>query len=123
MKKFGKMDRGITLIELVIAIFVLSVGSFAAFRTVDQSRRAIGGESARFLAQNVAVNRAEEFRALGLIRGRGLPDRVRQGPYDWSVIAREKPVSGGLVELTINVSTADAPGAVLVAYVSVTGGF
>lgn len=55
-------DRGLTLLELVVAIVILSIGSLAAIRATDQSRRVIGQDRARILAHEVALNRIEELR-------------------------------------------------------------
>ena len=49
--------RGLTLLELVVAVLVLSVGSIAAIRATDQSRVAIGGLPSRVVSAIVARNR------------------------------------------------------------------
>ena len=56
--KRAASDRGITLLELMIAILVLSIGTLACFRTLDQSRREIGGEIQRHLAQTAPLKSA-----------------------------------------------------------------
>ena len=112
----GASDRGITLLELMIAILVLSIGTLACFRTLDQSRREIGGEMQRHLAQTVAANRAAETRIYGLARGGSLPKSVRQGPYDWPIETERKATEGGLYEVRLIVTSVDGPGAQLVTY-------
>ena len=57
--------RGLTLLELVIAVFILSLGSLAAIRATDQSRLAIGGEPSRIMAMIVARNRVQELQLYG----------------------------------------------------------
>ncbi len=109
-------QRGITLLELVIAIVVLSVGTLAVMRTLDQSRRQIGEASARLLALSVAQNRAEELGVIGMLRGRNLPMQVQQGPYLWSISQIGKKTEAGLYEVSITVSAPDLPGAMLVSY-------
>lgn len=112
----NKSDRGITLLELMIAIVVLSVGTLAVIRTLDQSRRQIGEAPARFFALGVAQNRGQELSVMGLARGRSLPRQVTQGPYEWTVAQEEKKTDAGLYEVVITVSSAGQPGAVLVSY-------
>lgn len=114
--KNGRQDRGITLLELMIAILVLSIGTLAVFRTLDQSRREIGGEMQRHLARSVAANRAAEIRIYGLARGLGLPATVQQGPYDWTIKTTRKETEGGLYEVHLAVSSVGGPGAQLVIY-------
>jgi general secretion pathway protein I len=114
--KLCRSERGITLLELMIAILVLSIGTLAVMRTLDQSRREIGGEMQRHLAQSVAANRAAEIRIYGLARGVSLPDRVRQGPYEWNIETKRKQTEAGLYAVTLLVSTPDGPGARLVLY-------
>ncbi len=109
-------DRGITLLELMIAILVLSFGTLATFRTLDQSRREIGGELPRHLAQTVAANRAAEIRIFGLARGANLPAKVRQGPYDWTIETTRKRTASGLFEVTLRVRSDAGPGAQLVLF-------
>ena len=109
--------RGITLLELVIAIFVLSIGTIAAFRTIDYAGHAIGGEASRLFAYQVALNRAEELRLVGAIAGRNLPRQVDYGPYRWDISAQEEKTAANLVEITLVVRAKDQPGALLVVYV------
>jgi len=109
-------DQGFTLLEMVIAILVLSVGTIAVLGVVNQSRRAIGEEHLRFLAQSVAVNRAQEIRLYGAEYP--LPAEVEQGAYIWQVETGTTRTEAGLIRLNITVSGADRPGAQLTAYVA-----
>ena len=117
MRRRGKTDQGITLIELLVAIFVLSLASVAALRSINQSTQVIGQEEARFVAHLVAVNRAEEVRFLGLDAARGLPASVEMAQRSWDIEMREASAQVGFVELRLVVSSRDGPGAVLVTYV------
>ncbi|MBV1863490.1 MAG: prepilin-type N-terminal cleavage/methylation domain-containing protein [Rhodobacteraceae bacterium] len=109
-------ERGITLLELMIAIVVLSVGTLAVIRTLDHSTRQIGEAPARFLALSVAQNRGQELAVMGLALGRNLPVRVSQGPYEWDVSLDPEKTDSGLYEITITVSSDGLPGALLVSY-------
>lgn len=109
-------DDGISLIEVVVAVLVLSIGAVAGYQSLGQSRVAIGAELPRLLAQTVALNRAEELKLLGMAAGRGLPQTVRQGPYEWRIEIEEAGTQGGLVEATVRASAPDRPGAVVVVY-------
>jgi len=109
-------DRGISLIEMVVAVLVLSIGVIAGFRTLGQAQVVIGGEMPRLLAQNVALNRAEELQILGGSAGNGLPRQVRMGGIDWTVDVTQAATEGGFAEATIRVTAPDQPGAVYVVY-------
>lgn len=111
-------DTGFSLVELLVAVLVLSIGVIAAMRSVGHSTRVLAGETDRLMAQTVALNRAEELRLLGAARGRGLPRTVPMGHGDWQVRMDEAASQAGLVEITITVSAPGRPGARLVTYVS-----
>ena len=102
--------RGVTLLELVIAVFVLSIGTIAALRSADQAGRVLGGEAARVMAMQVALNRAEELRLLGAVGARSLNNRVPYGPYTWQVAVSEKTTRAGFTEATITSRSPDQPG-------------
>jgi len=110
-------DSGISLIEMVIAVLVLSIGIVAGFQSLGQSRVVIGGELPRLLAQSAALNRAEELQMLGAIAGRGLPRQVQQGPFRWNIAVQEEATEGGFVQATIRATAPGQPGAVFVVFV------
>jgi len=113
--------RGLTLLELVIAVMVLSLGSLAAIRATDQSRVAIGGMPTRVLAQIVARNRVQELKLYGAIASGGLPGTVEMGGRSFQVTVDKTATAGGLVEARVAVRGPDGPGAFLVAYVASLG--
>lgn len=115
----SQRDRGLTLLELVVAVLVLSLGSIAALRAVDQSRIAIGGAEPRALAQIVARNRAQELRLFG---GRAdLPRQVEMGGRVFRVSVQRARTAGGLIRASITVRAVGGPGAHLVAFVPSRG--
>lgn len=117
----GKAARGLTLLELVVAVFVLSLGSIAALRATDQSRLAIGGMPSRVLAQIVARNRVQELQLYGALQSGTLPDEVEMGGRLFQISQSKTPTAAGLIEMAITVRGPDGPGAYLVAYVPQLG--
>lgn len=109
-------DDGLSLIEMVVAVLVLSIGVIAGFQSLGQARIGIGGEVPRLVAQTVALNRAEELLMLGAIAGGGLPRTVVLGGIDWSVDVEQMATEGGFAQARIRVSALDQPGAIFVVY-------
>ena len=110
-------ERGITLIEAIVAIAVLSIGSLAGLRALERSAHVLGHQDLRTLALQVARNRAEELKLTGAEAAQGLPSTVDMGPVAWHVAQENIATAVGLVEVTIRVSARDLPGARLVIYV------
>ncbi len=114
MRRRLTRDRGLTLLELVIAVAVLAIGTLAALRATDQSRHVLAGAPERLLAQVVAANRAEELRLYGAAQGRGLPGRVEMGQRRFDVTVTFTPTAAGLSEARITARGPGGAGAVLV---------
>jgi len=112
-------DRGLTLLELAVAVLVLAMGSVAALRATDQARVSIGGAQDRMLAQLVVRNRAE---ALRLPPGSvPLPAQVDVAGRTIVVSTVSEPTAAGLSRVTV---TGRAPGgaaAQMVIYVAGPG--
>lgn len=102
-------DRGLTLLELAVAVLVLSVGTLAALGAADQSRVAIGQAEARLLARIAAENRAEELRLSGMT----LSPEVTMGRQTIRLSTQSKATEGGLTEVTVIARSAAGPGSVL----------
>ncbi len=119
MRRRIKAPRGLTLLELVVAVAVLAIGTLAALRATDQSGRALGGAEARLLAQLVAENRAEELRLYG--SGGGLPARVAMGGRDFTVSVKFAQTAANLTEARITARAETGEGAVLVAILPAPG--
>lgn len=117
-RRLTPQSRGLTLLELVVAVLVLAIGSLAALQAVDQSRRAIGGAMPRMLAQLVAQNRAEALRLAGLPSGLSLPSQVQMGPYRYQLTVRTKATASGLIEVEIHAVSSAGPGALLVSFLA-----
>ena len=111
-------DRGLTLLELMVAVFVLAVGTLTVLTAVDQSRIGIGQERARLLAAVVADNRAE---ALRLNPQAPQPQTVEMGGMRFTVSQTLRATAGGLSEVTIVVRADAGPGAQRVAFLPPRG--
>lgn len=114
--RLDSQDRGISLIEMVVAVLILSIGVIAGFKSLNQSRLVIGGEMPRIIAHTVALNRAAEWQIQGAAMAQGLPDTVVSGGITWLIEVTSEPTLGGFVEARIKVSAKDQPGAVYVVY-------
>lgn len=113
----GAGTRGLTLLELAIAILVLAIGSLAALRATDQSRRAIGGEVPRLLARIAARNRAEELQLYG-VTGPAQPGEVTQGGLHIDLEVKSEMTTGGLIKADVLARTQSGEGAQLTLYLS-----
>lgn len=108
-------QKGLTLLELVVAVAILAVGSIAAIRAMDQARLSLGGAMPRLMAQIAAHNRAEELRLFGV--GGNLPATRQMGPYQITLTVTRTTTAGGLVEARILARAETGEGALLVTYV------
>lgn len=102
-------ERGLTLLELAVAVLVLSVGTMAALGAADQSRLAIGQAEARLMARLAAQNRAQELRLPGVV----LAPEVEMGRQRITLSTQSLATEGGLTEVTITAQSTAGPGAVL----------
>lgn len=106
----GGRSTGLSLLELVVAIAVLAIGTMAALRASDQARLELGGAEPRLLAQLVAQNRAEELRLLGAAAGRGLSQVVAMGTHSFVVTTGFETTAAGLVRAEITARASDGSG-------------
>lgn len=112
----ARQDRGITLIEVMVAVLVLSIGTVAAYRVLNTARASVATAPERLFAHEVALNRIAEYRALGLDAGRRLPDQVRFAGRDWDIEVTEAETSVGYVELRVLARGPDGNGSLLTGY-------
>lgn len=106
-------DAGVSLIELLVAVLVLSIAVVGLFRVFGAGASAAGSEVERHLASIIARNRAEEV-ALGL---QDLPETVSMAGREWAVETETQVTSGGFdaVQLTVRPS-AGGPAVRIVTY-------
>ncbi|CUH89341.1 type II secretion system protein I [Phaeobacter sp. CECT 5382] len=112
-----RATRGLTLLELAVAILVLALGSLAALRATDQSRRAIGGEMPRLLARIAARNRAEELQLHGF-SGPGLPREVQMGGQPIHLQVTHETTAGGLILAVVTARASSGEAAQLSLYLT-----
>lgn len=103
--------RGLSLLELVVAIAVLAIGTISVIRSTGQARHALEGSVPRVLAQVLAENRAE---ALLLPGAGGLPGHEQIGTHGFAINLDTRATGSGLLEGRITVTSDAGPGAVLV---------
>jgi len=113
----SKSEQGITLLELVIAVFILAMGSITALRATDQARVAIGGSKDRMLAQLATRNRAEELRLPGG-GAIGLGDIMPLGGQSFVITTETLPTVSGVVQVAISAQSERGVGARIVVYLS-----
>ncbi|WP_136439667.1 type IV pilus modification PilV family protein [Pacificoceanicola onchidii] len=118
--KRGRSDKGLTLVELAVAILVLSIGSIAALRAADQSARVVGGEMPRLLARIAAMNRAEELRLAAPLFST-LPASTQIGESLITLVTETERTAGGLIRATVTARTESGEGASLVVYLPGAG--
>ncbi|MBY6092510.1 hypothetical protein [Maritimibacter alkaliphilus] len=104
-----------TLLEVAIAILILAVGSIAALRVVDQSRREIGGQWPRVLSEIAARNRAEELVLHGTA-GPRLPEEVEMGGLRFAVTTERQATEGGLIEARVTARSQTGEGSSVLIY-------
>ncbi len=118
MLRCSTSDRGITLVELMVAIVILSIATVATMRGLNQSVHEAQGAEQRVLAQTVALNRVEELKLLGPARADSLPEKVTMGAFRFDVTTDFELTSGGLIKASVNARSDDGIGALLVVYLS-----
>ncbi|MCT8161673.1 type II secretion system protein [Pseudoruegeria sp. SHC-113] len=112
-------DAGLTLVELIVAVLVLSIALVGILRLQSGSRATLGGEAGRTLALIVAQNRAaERLLPPALQPASGAP--ATMASQDWTIEEAWEPTAGGLSELRLTVSSTQNPSAraALVAYIA-----
>ena len=98
-----RRDAGFSLLEMAVAVLILSIAVVGLCRTFDANLRASDAQRDRVLALMVAQNRAESI-ALGL---NDLPPTERYAARDWIVETETTPTQGGFLEISIRVLPSD----------------
>lgn len=109
-------DRGLTLLELVVAVMVLAIGSIAALQTMNRARASIGGGAERVLATLAADNRVQELRLVGDTQT--LPATVELGARSFSIRTDLQATAGGLLRGEVRAVVPGGAGALRITYVA-----
>jgi Tfp pilus assembly protein PilV len=110
-----------TLLELIVAVVVLSIGAIGALKAMDQSRRALGAAMPRMLAQIAATNHAETLRLAAVTNSR-LPATTQMAHHRVSLSEVRKETASGIIEVEITAQINGGPGAILVTFLPAIGG-
>lgn len=106
----ARVEAGFSLLEVVVAIAVFSLGALATMNVLGQSGRSASAEEARMIAGIIAENRIAE--ALGMTRppATGTTSGVEQAMgRDWTWEMRVAPSPEPRI-LRIDVSVREADG-------------
>ena len=104
---------GVSLVEMVVAVLILSIAVVGLFRVFDQASLSIGANRERLVAGMITRNIAEDI-SLGT---ETLPQSVRMAGADWQVVTETRVTTAGFEEITIRVRPASGgAGAVLLTY-------
>ena len=104
---------GFTLIEVLVAVIVLSIGLVGGLRLLQQQVRLAGGLEERVFAHWVTENAIAELRA-GLVPAA----TQRMGGVDWTVEVTTAAGPAGLTEYRVAVTAPDRAGNRGVAYLA-----
>lgn len=111
-------ERGITLIEVLTALVVLSIALIGTFRTIDHQARSTGALEDRLFAHWLAENRLADLRLEGLPAKRNLSEKVRFAGTDWTIQIRQHDETDRLVRVELEARSERKPGAVLTGYIA-----
>ena len=96
-----RQDRGISLVELIVAVLILSIGTVGALRSLDRSAKAVAGNADRAIAALVAANEVEAVRAFGPNVPR--PGLQRMAGKSYRVFRDVAPASDGAIRIRVRV--------------------
>jgi len=108
----AKAARGFTLVEVLVALAVFSIGVMALFHVRGESVRTVVALEERALAQIVAENRAIEASQLGAPLVVGMSEGMTElgnREWEWSEEIAETP-GGALRRIQVSVRAAGSEG-------------
>ena len=121
MRRLRGEERGFTLVELLIAILILSIASVAGYRSMTQSQSVMVGMPVRVLALHVAQNELQQMRLVRLGGDASEAGSVEMGGMSFDITRRTEATRGGLRKVTVRAVGPDGTGVVAVGYLPVPG--
>lgn len=110
--------RGVTLVEVLVAVAVLSIALTGIFRALDAQTLNTAGMTERSLAHWAALNAIEEARFAGPPAEAETIDQVRMGPIDWRVALIREEGPFGLIRLEARAGAEGRAGAVVTGFLT-----
>ena len=99
MKRFFKNNKGMSLVELMVVLLILSIGIIPIALVQTQSNRDVFNSGQRTEALNIGQMQMERVKALGF--NNAASDSGTVGVYTWSTSVQ--PAGFGLEQLTVTV--------------------
>lgn len=115
-------ERGLTLLELVVAILILSIATVGTYRVMGWTGGQLAAERQRLLARVAAVNHAKLMRLSSVTEAPPPPSRSEIGGVSYVLETTYETTAGGLSQVTITARSVNGAGARLVAYLPGRGG-
>jgi len=109
-----KGPKGLTLVELAVAILVLSIFTLATMRSFDSVTKAATGLDARVLGRIALQNRAEELKLFG--PNANLPAEVTIANQSIRLDTQKASTAGGLIETTLTARVDGQAGVQIILY-------
>ena len=111
-----KRQRGIALVEVLVAVTVLAIVLIGTFRALDRQSANTIGLADRMFAHWAALNSMEEARLEGLVEGHETKGTTTLGGITWTVTVRRESTPDGLTRLMVESTAKGRAGAVLIGF-------
>ena len=109
-------ERGVSLVEVIVAVAVLAIALIAIFRALDGQTRSTAALAERMFAHWAALNALEEARLEGPPEVDEGERTVEVGGIAWRVMIHRESAPQGMIRLKVAATAAGHAGAVLVGF-------